>query len=120
METNFRIVLTILIIVCSLQQVVETAPSPPPTTIPSKKSAGQILDETLSLLRKDFKTLKNVDEGLKKKVERLREDIQTLKLIHGKCAPCQPVHGTDRYCDCTSYPPKRDCLEFHQAGFKVS
>ena len=114
MET-FKLALALLV-VAGLQQIkVESA-----TTFTLKKTAGQLLDETFLLLRRDFQRLDNVDNDLKMKVAKLSEDIKTLKIIHGKCAPCQAVQGTDKYCDCTNYPPKKDCLEFHQTGFKVS
>ena len=89
------------------------------TTFSLKKTAGQLLDETFLVLRRDLKSLENVDNDLKTKVEKISEDIKTLKLIHGKCAPCHSIKTTDKYCDCTNHPPMKDCLEFKKAGFKV-
>ena len=83
------------------------------------KTAGQLLDETFSMIKSENQGLKNFDETLKKRMESMAEDIEVLKMIHGNCAPCAPVQGTDNYCDCTRFPPKKDCLEFHMAGFKV-
>ena len=100
-------------IFCS-QKVVESA-----TTALLKKTAGQLLDETFLLLRRDFQSLQNTDNDLKMKINKLTDDINTLKLIHGKCAPCQGIKTTDKYCDCTNHPPMKDCLEFRKAGFKV-
>ena len=97
-----------------LQQHAESA-----TTFSLKKTAGQLLDETFLVLRRDLKSLENVDNDLKTKVEKISEDIKTLKLIHGKCAPCHSIKTTDKYCDCTNHPPMKDCLEFKNAGFKV-
>ena len=72
------------------------------TTFSLKKTAGQLLDETFLVLRRDLKSLENVDNDLKTKVEKISEDIKTLKLIHGKCAPCHSIKTTDKYCDCTN------------------
>ena len=91
------------------------------TTILKRKSktAGQLLDETFLMLKLEDQGLKHADEALKKRVDSMAEDVKVLKIIHGSCAPCQVVQGTDKYCDCTRFPPKKDCLEFHKGGFKV-
>ena len=112
MET-LKFLFTFFMIFC-LKQHVESA-----TTFSLKKTAGQLLDETFLVLRRDLKSLENVDNDLKTKVEKISEDIKTLKLIHGKCAPCLSIKTTNKYCDCTNHPPKKDCLEFKKAGFKV-
>ena len=112
MET-LKLLFTIFMIF-GLQQHAESA-----TTVSLKKTAGQLLDETFLVLRRDLKSLENVDNDLKTKVEKISEDIKTLKLIHGKCAPCHSIKTTDKYCDCTNHPPMKDCLEFKNAGFKV-
>ena len=52
---------------CGSQQIAESK------SVSLKKSAGQLLDETFLLLKRDFQTLNNVDDALKKKVERLSE-----------------------------------------------
>ena len=83
------------------------------------KTAGQLLDETFLMVKSENQGLKRDDETLKKRVESMAEDIKVLKIIHGSCAPCQAVKGTEKYCDCTRFPPKKDCLEFHKVGFKV-
>ena len=83
------------------------------------KTAGQLLDQTFLTLKSENQGLKNADEALQKKVKSMAEEIKVLEMIHGNCAPCQAVQGTDKYCDCTRFPPKKDCLEFHKAGFKV-
>ena len=112
MET-IKLLLTIFMIV-GLEKYVESA-----TTFSLKKTAGQLLDETFLQLRRDFKSLQNVDNDLKSKVEKISDDIKLFKLIHGKCAPCQSIKIKDKYCDCTNHPPMKDCLEFKNAGFKV-
>ena len=81
MET-IKLLLTIFMIV-GLEKYVESA-----TTFSLKKTAGQLLDETFLQLRRDFKSLQNVDNDLKSKVEKISDDIKLFKLIHGKCAPC--------------------------------
>ena len=83
------------------------------------KSAGQMLDETISSLESDIAALENKDVDLANKIERLRQDLQRLKLIHGPCAPCRVSRGDEKNCDCTEYRPKKDCLEFLKAGFTV-
>ena len=114
MET-LNLLLTILVFVC-LQQVKIADSS---KTVSTKKIVGQVLDKKFLLLKKEFQSLRKIDHHLNKKVNKITEDIKTLKLIHGKCTPCQEVKHTDKYCDCTNHSPMKDCLEFHKAGFKV-
>ena len=108
-----KLFITIFVIFCS-QKVAASV-----TTVSLKKTAGQLLDEMFSLLRRDFQLLQKKDNDLKMKINKLTDEIKTLKLIHGKCAPCQSIKTTVKYCDCTNHQPMKDCLEFRKAGFKV-
>ena len=85
-----------------------------------KKTVGQVLDKKFFLLKKEFQqSIRQIEYNLNKKVNKITKDIKILKLIHGKCTPCQEVQHTDKYCDCRNHSPMKDCLEFHKAGFKV-
>ena len=88
-------------------------------TVSAKKTVGQVLDRKFLLLKREFQSLRKFDHQLKKTVETMNQDIKILKLIQGKCTPCKEIKHTDKYCDCTNLSPKKDCLEFHKAGFKV-
>ena len=128
MRTLKFTVISLLAVATSLQQIKYAESSTirinnsTTTRTVNQETAGQLLDKTFSLLKKEFEMLKNDEnEVLKKKVELMRKDIEMLKQFHrGKCGSCKNVEGMDHYCDCTSHKPKKDCLEFYQAGFKVS
>ena len=87
--------------------------------VSANKTVVQVLDRKFLLLKKEFQSLRKIDHQLKKTVDKMNHDIKILKLIQGKCTPCKAIKHTDKYCDCTNLSPKKDCLEFHKAGFKV-
>lgn len=54
---------------------------------------------------------------LESKFVKLDNEVKTS--LNSSCAPCTRKAGTDQ-CDCRNLEPKKDCLEFLQAGFKVN
>ena len=66
--------------------------------------------------------LKNMDEDTFSKIEDVAENVKIFNAMHKReCSPCKPIiRSLGKMCDCTEFPPKRDCLAFRLDGFTVT
>lgn len=60
----------------------------------------------------------SVGELLDKKIQDIKGDINLVKMMFGNCMPCKSI--PNNLCDCRNLEPKKDCLEFYQAGLKFN
>lgn len=82
----------------------------------SNKTLGQLVDESMMNFRENIMTRMSESS---KKYATLKKDIADLEKFHVFCKPCKPSATGSGVCDCTAVKPMRDCLEFHQNGYKV-
>ena len=59
-------------------------------------------------------------QDLENEYQTLKNDVISLRKLHGSCAPCKVSAKENGVCDCTDIEPKKDCLEFYQHGYKIN
>uniref|UniRef100_A0A7M5X5M5 Fibrinogen C-terminal domain-containing protein n=1 Tax=Clytia hemisphaerica TaxID=252671 RepID=A0A7M5X5M5_9CNID len=89
------------------------------TSSASSKSVGNLLDHSLANLKQSVEALKQSNRKLTADYQTLKNQVAFLKKLHPKCGPCRSF-GDNKYCDCTEIQPRQNCLEFYQAGYKIS
>ena len=57
-----------------------------------------------------------VGQKLETILKSLQQRLQHLQFLH---KPCEPCKTNSNVCDCTDITPRKDCLEFHQHGYKI-
>jgi len=78
--------------------------------------AGATLDQEII-------KLKNSDEAILSKIENITKNVRMLNSVHNRrrCSPCKPIIRTlGKACDCTAFPPKKDCTGFYDDGLRVN
>ena len=86
----------------------------------TKKTTGQLLDESILKLQQNVQRLTASTHDLENEYKTLKEDVIGLRKLHRSCAPCKASAKDTGVCDCTDIKPRKDCLEFYQHGYKIN
>ena len=86
----------------------------------TNKTTGQLLDESILKLQQNVQQLTVSTQDLENEYQTLKNDVISLRKLHGSCAPCKVSAKENGVCDCTDIEPRKDCLEFYQHGCKIN
>ena len=86
----------------------------------TNKTTGQLLDESIVKLQQNVQRLTASTQDLENEYQTLKNDVISLRKLHGSCAPCKASAKDNGVCDCTDIEPRKDCLEFYQHGYKIN
>ena len=79
-----------------------------------------MLDESILKLQQNVQRLTVSTQDLEKEYQTLKNDVISLRKLHGSCAPCKVSAKDNGVCDCTDIETRKDCLEFYQHGYMIN